>query len=323
MAMRFARARDEVTPWRVLLAGVAMMLIGLLLLDCTGAVAKILGRHYPAQEIALARNLFGLVPTFMILLWEGRGRLRLGAFYLRQWPLAAARGLMVALAQLALYHSYKFLELASVATIAYAAPLFITLLAIPWLGERVGLWRWVAVVGGFAGVVMVIGPGSDVFTWQAVLPAVAAFFYANALVMTRRFDSTASHAAMILYSQSGAILGSFLLLITTATPVWPKGDGAAVLGDLGFAFLLGGFGGFGVYLLTLAYRRTPASLLAPFEYLGVISALAVGWIVFREWPIDRIFPGVLLIVGAGLVIVYRERWAGRRSGLEPAAPKSP
>ncbi|MCH7793590.1 MAG: DMT family transporter, partial [Proteobacteria bacterium] len=241
-----------------------------------------------------------------------RGRINLDSIRLRQWRLGLARGLMVAVAQLALYGSYQYLELATVAVIAYSGPLFITMLAIPWLGERVGIWRWGAVLGGFVGVVLVIGPGTEVFTWSGILPAVAAFFYANSLVLTRKFDQSASHAAINLYAQAGAIAGSLILLLTTADAVMPDGSAAEVFIDLGFALLLGGFGGFGVYFLTLAYRRTPASLLAPFEYFGVLSALVIGWIVFSEWPVQRIFPGVVFIVGAGMVIILRERRASRR-----------
>jgi drug/metabolite transporter (DMT)-like permease len=222
---------------------------------------------------------------------------------------------MVAVAQLALYGAYQRLELASATVIVYSGPLFITLLAIPWLGERVGPWRWAAVLLGFLGVVLVIGPGTDMFDWYGILPVIAAFFYANSLVSTRRFDPGESHAAINLYAQAGAILGSSLLLLTTSTPVLPAGPPGQVLGELGLALLLGGFGGFGVYLLTLAYRRTPASLLAPFEYFGILSVLAVGWIVFGEWPVERIFPGVLFIAGAGLMIVLRERRAARRPAL--------
>ena len=282
------------------------------MLDCMGAIAKHLVERYPAQQISVARNVFGLLPTFSILLWEARGRIVLGSIRLRQWRLGLARGLMVAVAQLALYGSYQYLELATVAVIAYSGPLFITMLAVPWLGERVGIWRWGAVLGGFVGVVLVIGPRTDIFTWSSILPAVAAFFYANSLVLTRRFDKSASHAAINLYAQAGAIAGSFILLFATTEPVLPDGSTAEIFIDLGFALLLGGFGGFGVYLLTLAYRRTPASLLAPFEYFGVLSALAIGWIVFSEWPVQRIFPGVLFIVGAGLVIILRERGTSSR-----------
>ena len=282
------------------------------MLDCMGAIAKHLVERYPAQQISLTRNFFGLLPTFSILLWETRGRINLGSIRLRQWRLGLARGLIVAVAQLALYGSYLYLELATVAVIAYCEPLFITMLAVPWLGERVGIWRWAAVVGGFVGVVLVIGPGTDLFSWSGLLPAVAAFFYANSLVLTRRFDKSASNAAINLYAQSGAIAGSLMLLLTTSEAVMPDGSAAEVFMDLGLALLLGGFGGFGVYFLTLAYRRTPASLLAPFEYFGVLSALVIGWIVFSEWPVQRIFPGVLFIVGAGLVIILRQRRASRR-----------
>jgi len=137
----------------------------------------------------------------------------------------------------------------------------------------------------------------------------AAFFYENSLVLMRRFDKTTSNAAINLYAQAGAIAGSFLLLLATADLIVPDGSVAEVFADLGWALLLGGFGGFGVYFLTLAYRRTSASLLAPFEYFGVLSALVIGWMVFSEWPVQRIFPGVVFIVGAGLVIIVRERGA--------------
>lgn len=291
-----------------------MLLAGIVMLDCMGAIAKHLVARYPAQQISVARNVFGLLPTFAILLWEGRGRLNVDSIRLRQWRLGLARGLMVAVAQLALYGSYKHLELATVAVIAYSGPLFITMLAIPWLGERVGIWRWGAVLGGFVGVVLVIGPGTEVFTWAGILPAVAAFFYANSLVLTRKFDAGVSHAAINLYAQTGAIAGSLTLLFATSDAIMPDGSAAEVFIDLGLALLLGGFGGFGVYFLTLAYRRTAASLLAPFEYFGVLSALAIGWIVFREWPVERIFPGVVFIVGAGLVIILRERRAPQPPG---------
>jgi len=303
---------DGDADWRAVMLSVAMLLAGIVLLDGMGAIAKHLVERYPAQQISVARNIFGLLPTFAILLWEGRGRIDLASIRLRQWRLGLGRGLMVAVAQLALYGSYRYLELATVAVIASSGPLFITMLAIPWLGERVGIWRWAAVLSGFVGVVLVIGPGPDLFTWSGILPAVAAFFYANSLVSTRKFDAGVSHAAINLYSQAGAIAGALILLLATSDAVMPDGSVAEVFVDLGLALLLGGFGGFGVYFLTLAYRRTPASLLAPFEYFGVLSALAIGWIVFREWPVQRIFPGVLFIVGAGLVIILRERGAARR-----------
>ncbi len=151
--------------WRAFLVSVAMLLTGIVLLDFMGAIAKHLVERYPAQQISVARNLFGLLPTFAILLWEVRGRISLDSIRLRQWRLGLARGLIVAIAQLALYGAYRYLELATVAVIAYSGPLFITMLAIPWLGERVGIWRWGAVLGGFVGVVLVIGPCSDVFAW--------------------------------------------------------------------------------------------------------------------------------------------------------------
>lgn len=304
------RSQVEAT-WREVLGGIALMLTGLVLLECMGAVAKLLGQRYPIPQISFARNFFGLMPMIAILLWEGGGRISLAALRLRQWRLGVGRGLMVVFAQLALYSAYQHLELASVSVIAYAGPLFVTLMAIFWLGERVGPWRWVAVIGGFIGIVMVIGPGTDLFTWYGLLPVAAAFLYANTLVLTRLFDSQESHAAINLYGLAGAITGSAGLLIATASFEWPAATGLQRMTDFGLALLLGMFGSIGVYLLTLAFRRVAASILAPFEYFGLIASFSIGWIVFREWPVERVFPGIILIVGAGLVIVYRERRARR------------
>lgn len=297
---------------RDVLLGVALMLLGIVLLDSMSAVAKHLIVRYAPQQVSVARNLFGLLPTLAILVWEGRGRLTLAGLRLGQWRLGLSRGFLVAFAQLAMYGAYQRLELASVAVILYASPLFITMLSIPWLGERVGRWRWAAVLCGFVGVVMVIGPGTDKFTWYGILPAMAAFFYANSLVMVRKFDPDASHAAINLYSQSGALIGSIVLYLATSRAPLPVEGGTGMLIDLGFGLLLGGFGGLGVYFLTLAYRRVQASLLAPFEYIGILSAIAIGWIVFDEWPMDRIFPGVLFIVGAGLIVILRERRTSKK-----------
>lgn len=300
------------TAWREILAGITLMLTGLVLLECMGAVAKLLGQRYPIPQISLARNLFGLIPMVAILLWEVGGRFSLASLRLRRWRLGVARGVMVVFAQLALYGAYQHLELASVSVIAYAGPMFVTLLAIFWLGERVGPWRWGAVIGGFVGIVMVIGPGTDLFTWYGLLPVVAAFLYANTLVLTRLFDVQESHVAINLYGLAGSIVCSAGLLFATAAFDWPEATGLQRMADFGLALLLGLFGGTGVYLLTLAFRRVAASILAPFEYFGLIASFAIGWIVFREWPVERVFPGILLIVGAGLVIVYREHRAGRK-----------
>lgn len=122
-------AKEAMEHWHPVVLSVTLLLIGIVLLDCMAAVAKHLVERYPAQQISLARNVFGLLPTVSILLWDGRRRNIFTALRLQQWPLALSRGLMVAVAQLALYHSFRELELATAVVLAYCGPLFISVLA--------------------------------------------------------------------------------------------------------------------------------------------------------------------------------------------------
>jgi drug/metabolite transporter (DMT)-like permease len=282
---------------------VVLLLSGLFMLDLMSTAAKMLRSDYPPALVALTRNGFALLPVLLFFYWEQRRFLTLAELRIAQWRLALLRGLIVAFAQLCLYGALGHLELATTATIAYSGPFFITLLAIPFLGERVGPWRWGAVLIGFVGVVWVIRPTSDIFSWWSVLPVMAAFLYANTLVLARRFEPGTSNAVINLYSIAGASAASLLLTgITFMSVPLPEQIAAA---DLGLAIFTGVIGGTGVYFLTLAFRRGEASFLAPFEYFGIFSSLILGWIFFAEWPIERLFPGVILIVGAGLVIMVR------------------
>ena len=167
---------------------IALSLVALVLFDFMGLIIKHLSPAYSAAELSAYRNFFGLIPSFIALyssrVWRDSGR----QWRIRQWPMASVRGLIVAVAQLLFYYSLGQMAFASAATITYSNALFMTALAVPLLGERVGALRWLAVLIGFAGVVMVMGPGRETFSWAAVAPLGAAFLYALAGVMARRMD---------------------------------------------------------------------------------------------------------------------------------------
>lgn len=293
-----------------------LLLLGLLLLDLMSVIAKILRTDYPAATVSMARNVFALIPLVVFIYWENRRWLRADEFKIRQWRMALVRGLLVALAQLCLYGALGHLALATAITIAYSGPLFITLLSIVWLGERVGLWRWSAVLVGFVGVLLVIRPGSDLFSWWSVLPIGAALLYAQTLVLARLFEPGVSNAVVNFYSLVGAIAGSVMLMAATVLAGTELIPGTIPAGDWLLALFMGSLGGTGVYCLTLAFRRGEASFLAPIEYFGIFTSLILGWLVFGEWPIAQLFPGALLIVGAGIVIVLR----GHKTRAAPAKP---
>ena len=185
-----------------------VMVMAIMLYDVMGAIVKHLSQQYPVPQIAVFRNIFGLVPTVIILLcsqaWAQAGR----PLMIRQWRLAIARGGLGVSAQLGFYFSLLHLELATATSLLFAGPMFVTALSVPVLGHRVGLWRWLAVLAGFAGVLMVMRPGADSFTWYAILPLCAAFGYACVSVSSQLFDKEVPTGLINLYTNIGALTGA-------------------------------------------------------------------------------------------------------------------
>lgn len=281
---------------------IILSLVALTLFDAMGLIIKHLSGSYSAAELSAWRNLFGLVPA-AIALWSSKAWRRGGKhFKIRQWKLALLRGVIVTFAQLCFYMSLGLMAFATASTITYASALFTTALAIPILGERVGWVRWGAVLVGFVGVIMVVQPSSEAFTVYALLPLSAAAFYALVGVTARLFDDDASSPLVNLYSTIAATIGAALIAY-----FWGGFRPIANLSDMAWIFLMGGFGGAAVLLLTVSYRMTEQSNLAPFSYFGIPLAFIMGWLFFDETPWSALFPGAILIAAGGLLIVWRER----------------
>ncbi len=283
------------------LTAAAIALTAIFLFDVMGAIIKFLGQTYSPQQLSVFRNLFGLLPAVLILLWSKNWIEAGRPLVIRQWKLGFLRGGLVALAQLCFYLALSRLEFATATSIAFSGPLFITALSIPLLGHRVGLWRWVAVLIGFTGVMLVMRPGSDSFTWYAVLPLCAAFNYAAISVSARLFDDSVPTALINIYSNVGALIGSLILVTTTG--------GFVAIGSLQdwlWLIAMGCTGGIAVFCLVSAYRLADPSSLSPFEYFGIPFSFFLGYFIFAEAPLERLIPGVFLIVGGGLLIVWRE-----------------
>ena len=279
----------------------AVILMAILLYDVMGAIIKHLSQRYPTEQLALFRNLFGLIPTLLILLWSRSWALAGRPIAIRQWKLALARGGFGAFAQVSFYLAIFHLELATATAIVFAGPLFVTALSVPLLGHRVGPWRWLAVLVGFAGVVLVMRPTAESFTWYAVLPLCAAFGYASISVTAQLFDKTVPTALINLYYSVGSLIGATALVVSTGGFV-----AVGTIGDWMWLAAMGIAGGLAAYCIISAYRLAEPSSLSPFEYFGIPFSFVLGWIFFSESPFDRLVPGAFLIVGGGLFIIWRE-----------------
>ena len=284
---------------------VAVALIAILLFDIQGAIIKILASHYSIPQIATFRNIFGLIPSLILVYLTGTGSVTRGSarFRLRQWPLAILRGALLAGAQFCLYLSLSLMDFAIATTLVYAGPLFITILSVPLLHHRIGVIRWLAVVIGFIGIILIMRPQGDIFQWVSILPICAAFFYAFSSVLVRLFDDNSPTAVINLHTNISTLVFTVLMMIITASYI-PISN----MTDWMWMLLMGIVGGMAVFSLITAYRLTLPSNLSPFEYFGILFAFVIGWLVFDEAPFDRLVPGVFLIVGGGLLIFWRERY---------------
>ena len=281
---------------------IALSLIALLLFDAMGLVIKLLSDRYSAMELSAWRNVFGLIPAIIAIYlsraWRGAGK----PVKIRQWKLALLRGFIVTFAQLSFYLSLGVMAFATASTITYANALFMTALAVPLLGEKVGPIRWGAVIIGFIGVILIMKPGTDAFTPYALLPLAAAALYALVGVTSQLFDDTVPSPLISLYSAATALITSALVAF-----FWGGFTPIATWSDMGWIIAMGGFGGTAVLFLVSSYRMTEQSNLAPFSYFGIPMAFVLGWVFFDETPWGTLFPGALLIAAGGLMIIWRER----------------
>jgi len=281
---------------------VVYILLAILLFDLQGVIIKFLGERYPVQQLAAFRNVFGLIPSMLVLFlsreWHARGR----QLKIRQWRLGLIRGLCIAGAQFCFYLSITKMELATASTLTYISPVLITMLSIPILKHQVGLWRWIAVFIGFVGVLMIMAPGSEVFTLYSLLPIGASLGYSLSTVCVRLFDEQVPTALINMYASIGALLGALAIVVaTTGSLQVESAQDWLLLITMGFV------GGFAVLALISAYRLTRPANLSPYEYFGIPFAFVLGWIFFDEAPFEKLIPGVFLIVMGGMLIAWRER----------------
>ena len=266
-----------------------------------GVAVRFLTADYSVFQISFTRNLFGFLPILLMLAYSRQIKALKTPFVPREWLICVTRGGSVAIAQICLFTAYTKLEFATVGTLVFAGPFFVTALSVPVLGAQVGFWRWSAVFMGFGGVVMIMQPGIGIFSVFSVLPVMAALCYATSSTLVKLFPPDYLSSVIQFRSQIFTA-GLSLILWMCFDEIKP----IASAYDLGLFLALGALGGAGVLGLVSAYRMTQPSLLAPFEYFGIPFALLLGWWFFAEAPLERLFPGVFAIVAGGLVIIWRQ-----------------
>ncbi len=287
--------------------GIMLMVAATILFSLSDTLAKYLTGALPAVEIGWIRYVVFVLLALSPLARPGHASLRAR----RPW-LQVARGLAMAGSALFFILGLSSLPMAEAATISFASPLLITVLAVLFLGETVGLRGWLAVLAGFAGVLVVMRPGTGSFHFGAIYVIASALLWSVAIIVTRRMSGTERPTATLLWTAgTGLIVLSALLPFAFVPPGLHQLAIAAVLGVVASA---------GQWLAILAYRHAGASVLAPLSYGQLIWSSSLGFLVFGTMPDLWTAVGAVFIIGSGLYTIHRVR--GRAAPL-PAHAATP
>ena len=285
------------TPPRVF-RGMVMVMTAVAIFSVVDVFSKYLTRSYPVALVVWARYAFHLLLVIVVL----GPRFGLGLVRTARPGAQIMRGLTLTVASILFISALKFMPLAESTAIAFIAPLLVTLMSVLFLKEKVELARWVAVCCGFVGVLIIIRPGSNVFTWAVLLPVANAIAFAAYQILTRRLAGLESPYVSIFYS---GLIGT-LVLSATLPYSWalPKNafDGAAFV-------VLGMLAGIGHLILIKAYDHAPASRLAPFGYSQLICVLIIGFVVFGDFPDGWSLLGIVILLASGIYTATHQRIA--------------
>jgi drug/metabolite transporter (DMT)-like permease len=282
-------------------AGIGLVILAIGLFTVMDTIGKSLMARYPVPQVVWARYVFQL--AWMLLLVPRVGAI--GLVRTRRFGMNLTRGFLLAASTLFMFTAISFVPLADAYTVTFTAPLLVTVLSIPLLGERVGWRRWSAVVAGFIGVLIVIRPGVGAAHWALALPLATAFGFALYQILTRKVAAVPGETSVAMLFHLAWVGATVMTVVVPFfwRPVAP------------FDWLpmaaMGALGGLGHLILIRALTIAPASLLAPFVYTQIAWALLLGYLVFGDLPDVWMLAGGAVIVGSGLFVFYREAVLGR------------
>ncbi len=259
--------------------------------------AKWLLADYPLQQFVFLRSLLGLLVFIAISRWYGG----LSSLKTRRWRWHALRTVLASIAMFGFFYGLTQMPLVNTLTLAFTAPLIVTALSVPILGEHVGWRRWVAVIVGFLGVLVILRPGAGLINLASLAVLAAAAAYAGLAITARKLATTETTYAMSVYVIAGPMVISVFTLPDTVP--WPT-PGAW------FFFILAGVCSAGAWVgIVGGYRRASPAVLAPFEYTALIGGAIAGYVIWDEVPDRYVILGGMIIIGSGLYVVYRESGA--------------
>ncbi|MDQ0313905.1 DMT family transporter [Amorphus orientalis] len=285
------------------LQGIFLMTVTGAMFACLDTTAKFLGQYLPPIEVAWVRFVTHVIFVAILLrLWHNPVVIKT-----RRPMLQILRGVFMFSTTTLNFAALQYLQLAEAVSIMFAAPLLVTALAGPLLGEHVGPRRWTAVVIGFCGVLVITQPGFEKLHIGVILSLLSMVALAGYTLMTRYLGATETTQGLIFYS--GAVGAVGLAPLALPQLQWPEGWLVPLL------LATGAFGGFGHFLLIKAHKIATASTLAPFIYTQMLWMILFGYLVFGDVPGPATLIGASIVVGSGLYLLHREHRLRRMGRL--------
>jgi drug/metabolite transporter (DMT)-like permease len=281
------------------LKGILLMNVAMFLLAGMDGISKTLAADYAVPQILSVRFLIFCLFALAI----ARPRSLRAAFRSKHPYLQIARSLIITIEVGVFILAFRYLPLADTHAIAGIAPLLVTALAVPFLGEKVGMRRWTAIGIGFLGLLIIVRPGIGVFNPAALIALAGAVLWSVYQILVRKVSDDDAATSLLYMAVIGAVV------MTALAPFfWKPPDTTGWL----LLLSLGVVGSLGHYILILAFRAAPASTLQPFHYIVLLWATAIGYWVFGDLPDAWTILGAAIIAGSGLYAFYRERQRGTR-----------
>lgn len=279
---------------------IALTLLGMFLFSANDTLGKWLVGTYSPAQILLIRSLAILVVLLPLIARDGG---LLSAVRVQRPRLQAARVVFATFEVICFYMAVRYMPLADAMAYYLAAPIFVAALSPALLGERVGWRRWIAIIAGFAGVLVALSPSGSTQLMPALLALAGSIAFAFMIIVTRKLDGT-SDKVLVLWHTVGALLVGLVAAPFAWTPPTPR--------DYALLALLGIVAMVAHLCITRSLKLAPAATVAPYQYTLLVWAIMLGYPVFGDIPTAKMLAGAAIIVAAGLFILWREQVAKRK-----------
>lgn len=285
--------------------GIMFALIAMMLFSCMAAIAKHFADHYSAFQIAFFRFFFALFPLFPLIVSSGGFEVfKTKRFFGHVWRSCVGTASLITY-----FYSLQHLPLADAVAVSFTNPIFITLLSMVLLKEKVGRNRWIAIVLGFIGVIIIAKPDGLNLNIGVFFGLASSMFYALAMISLRTLGGTEKVLTTTAYF---TILASLMLAIPAALS-WT----APPFLDLMIFILCGLLAGIGQLFLTSAYQNAPPSVISPFNYSSILWAVIIGFIAWGQIPALHVWIGATIVISTGIYILQQQNVVKKDQPIEP------